>query len=308
MTITSDLMYRLLVQSVSDYAIYMVDRDGIVLNWNAGAERAKGFTAAEIVGRSFAVFYPGVDCAADLPQRNLEDAARTGRVSLEGWRLRRDGTRFWASITIDAIYAADGSFLAFAKVTRDLTEQHALMERIEHQANHDGLTGLLNRSGLLKRLTAELASGRHMAIHCLDLDRFKPVNDQLGHAAGDAVLQTVASRLAELAGGEGLTGRIGGDEFVVAQFRSGAEAPLTDLGEGIVQSLSRPIAVGATTVSIGASVGVASAPEDSRDLGTLLRLADAALYEAKEAGRNRVVRVRTADHRPSGADGSGMVT
>lgn len=277
-------MYRLLVQGVSDYAIYMIDRNGIVLNWNAGAERAKGYTADEIVGRNFATFYMEGDRAADVPRRNLDEAARTGRISTEGWRLRRDGSVFWASITINAIFASDGSFLGFAKVTRDLTEQHALMERIAHQANHDGLTGLLNRSGLLNRLTAELASKRPLTVHCLDLDRFKPINDCFGHAVGDAVLQVVVARLTELACGVGLAGRIGGDEFVVVQFRSNAEDQRPDLVEQIVQSLCRPITVDKETVSIGASIGIARAPEDGWDTRKIFQIADLALYKMKKGG------------------------
>ncbi|WP_245930624.1 putative bifunctional diguanylate cyclase/phosphodiesterase [Methylobacterium radiodurans] len=119
-----DAMYRLLVQGVTDYAIYMLAPDGTVVNWNAGAARAKGYTADEIVGRNFACFYAPEDRAAGLPERGLATAHETGRFEAEGWRLRKDGTRFWAHVVIDAIRDG-GALVGFAKITRDRTEQRA---------------------------------------------------------------------------------------------------------------------------------------------------------------------------------------
>jgi len=121
---SSDLIYRLLVQSVVDYAIYLLDTDGNVVNWNAGAERAKGYKAEEIVGRNFAVFYSEADRAAGLPQKALATARAESRFEAEGWRLRKDGTRFWTNVVIDAIHDDDGRLVGFAKITRDITERH----------------------------------------------------------------------------------------------------------------------------------------------------------------------------------------
>lgn len=118
----SDVMYRLLVQGVVDYAIYMLSPEGTVANWNAGAERAKGYRQEEIVGRNFACFYSPEEQAAGVPQRGLEIARRTGRFEAQGWRFRKDGSAFWANVVIDAIYDEQGAFIGFAKVTRDITE------------------------------------------------------------------------------------------------------------------------------------------------------------------------------------------
>lgn len=119
----SDVMYRLLVQSVIDYAIYRLTPDGIVCNWNAGAQRAKGYTSEEIVGEHFSVFYDPVEQAAQTPQQNLDTARDTGRFEAEGWRLRKDGSSFWARVVIDAIHDDDGQLVGFAKITRDITER-----------------------------------------------------------------------------------------------------------------------------------------------------------------------------------------
>jgi PAS domain S-box-containing protein len=116
-------LYRLLVESVQDYAIFALDRDGHILTWSAGAARLKGYARTEIIGRHFSVFYPPEDVAAGKPARELEEAARSGRLEDQGWRVRQDGTRFWASVVITALHDEMGTLVGFAKVTRDLTEQ-----------------------------------------------------------------------------------------------------------------------------------------------------------------------------------------
>jgi PAS domain S-box-containing protein len=116
--------FRILVQGVTDYAIYMLSPEGVVTNWNAGAERIKGYSAAEMVGQHFSRFYTAEDLEKKLPWSALDTARREGRYHAEGWRQRKDGTRFWASAVIDAIHDDDGTLLGFAKVTRDLTERH----------------------------------------------------------------------------------------------------------------------------------------------------------------------------------------
>jgi PAS domain S-box-containing protein len=121
--------FRLLVEAVSDYAIYMLDTNGIVTSWNVGAERIKGYKASEILGRSFANFYEEADRKAGVPQRVLAIAGRDGKFQAEGWRVRKDGTRFWAFVIIDAIYD-NGELIGFAKITRDLTERRQAEEEV----------------------------------------------------------------------------------------------------------------------------------------------------------------------------------
>ena len=118
----SEEPFRLFVESVQDYAIFMLEPDGIVATWNPGAERAKGYKASEIIGQHFSSFYPPEDVRAGKPHKLLDLAAKEGRVEDEGWRVRKDGSQFWANVTITAIRDATGKLIGFGKVTRDLTE------------------------------------------------------------------------------------------------------------------------------------------------------------------------------------------
>jgi PAS domain S-box-containing protein len=126
----SERRFRLLVQGVVDYAIFMLDPTGVVANWNLGAERIKGYTASEIVGHHFSRFYTSEDQSSGEPTRALEIAAREGRYETEGWRVRKDGSRFWASVVIDVIHGDSGQLLGFAKITRDITERRLAQEAL----------------------------------------------------------------------------------------------------------------------------------------------------------------------------------
>jgi PAS domain S-box-containing protein len=122
---TSDDRYQLLVEAITDYAIYMLDREGRVTSWNPGARRFKGYEADEIIGRHFSTFYTDAEKSQNVPAQALAEAERTGRFEREGWRVRKDGTHFWAHVVIDAIRSPEGALIGFAKITRDLTERRA---------------------------------------------------------------------------------------------------------------------------------------------------------------------------------------
>jgi PAS domain S-box-containing protein len=151
-------LYRLLVQTVRDYAIFALDSEGRVATWNAGAERFKGYTPEEIIGKHFRVFYPPEDIAAGKPERELEEAIRVGRVEDEGWRIRKDGTRFWASVVITALRDASGTLVGFAKVTRDLSERRAAEQRRLDDARRVAAAELANltKSEFLAAMSHEL--------------------------------------------------------------------------------------------------------------------------------------------------------
>ncbi|PSO17524.1 hybrid sensor histidine kinase/response regulator [Bradyrhizobium sp. MOS002] len=123
---------QLLIDAIVDYAIYMIDLDGTVRSWNSGAQRLKGYSPDEIIGKSFASFYTPEDRIKELPQRALSVAAQEGRFNAEGWRVRKDGSRFWASVIIDAVRNDGGELIGFAKVTRDITERQQALEELLH--------------------------------------------------------------------------------------------------------------------------------------------------------------------------------
>src|SRR5689334_5258215 len=123
--------FRLLVKGVTDYAIFMLDPNGRISSWNAGAERIKGYQEHEVLGRHFSAFYTAEDQKSGIPARALETAAATGRYEAEGWRVRKDGKRFWASVVIDALHDEAGQLLGYAKVTRDITERRLAEQALE---------------------------------------------------------------------------------------------------------------------------------------------------------------------------------
>jgi PAS domain S-box-containing protein len=130
----SERRFRLLVQAVKDCAIYMLDPSGVIVNWNSGAERLKGYSAAEIVGQHFSKFYTREERMAGLPARVLESAARDGHYEAEGWRIRKDGGRFWAAVEVDAIRDENNKLIGFAKITRDITERQVAQQTLRETA------------------------------------------------------------------------------------------------------------------------------------------------------------------------------
>ena len=176
-------LHRLLVESVQDYAIFALDPRGYILSWNAGAQRFKGYTADEIIGKHFSIFYPQAKIDEGFPQKELEVAGREGRFEDEGWRIRKDGSRFWANVVITALRSETGELVGYAKVTRDLTErrvaEEALRESEERfrllvQGVQDYAIFMLDEDGnvatwnvgaeRIKGYTAEEIIGRHFSI------------------------------------------------------------------------------------------------------------------------------------------------
>ena len=136
---SEDRRYRVLVEAVTDYAIYMLDKDGYITNWNSGAERIKGYVPTEIIGQHFSVFFIEEDRIAGKPARGLATAAEVGRFETEGWRVRKDGTRFWAHAVLDAIRDPKGELIGFAKITRDITDQRAAREALLQSQKMDAV-------------------------------------------------------------------------------------------------------------------------------------------------------------------------
>src|SRR5438552_12508266 len=171
----TDAQFRLLVESVSDYAIYLLDPPGRVMSWNAGAERIKGYAAAEILGQHFSVFYPAEERAAGRPDQMLAQAAREGRISSQGWRLRQDGSRFWADAVITALRSPTGALTGYAKVTRDLTSWRQAHERIRD--SEERLQAFTDHSPAIMFLKAP--DGRYRFVNRQLLARFGLRREQI---------------------------------------------------------------------------------------------------------------------------------
>jgi len=175
----SEERYHKMVAEVKDYAILMLDKNGIIQNWNAGAEYIKGYTAKEAVGKSFEMFYTQEDQKNKIPGKLLEEASRNGRVSHEGWRVRKDGSKFWGHVVITALHDLNNSIIGFSKVTRDLTER----KKAEDQSKEDAVE-LERKNRSLERLNSEISSFAYVASH----DLKEPLRK----------IQTFASRIPEV--------------------------------------------------------------------------------------------------------------
>jgi diguanylate cyclase (GGDEF)-like protein len=178
----------------------------------------------------------------------------------------------------------DGSKYLVGSIT-DITEFRRIEEMIRHQATHDALTGLANRQVLTAEIAGALAEGGLFAVHCIDLDFFKAVNDTLGHGAGDQVLKTAGNRLKECCDETDVVARVGGDEFALLQRKVDRFSEAQERAANIVSKIGMPIHVETHQVQIGASIGVSVGPSDGTDPESLTRKADVALYQAKASGR-----------------------
>ena len=255
-----------------------------------------GATPSDLVGQLALPFLEGLHRSAANPAWGPIGGLRRRLAKRESFRdaviaVRIGGQdRLW-SLTAKACFGDGGEFLGFRGVGSDVTAAKAAESQILFMARHDPVTGLPNRVQFKDELELALRrsedSGEAFAVHFIDLDNFKSVNDTLGHPVGDMLLQTVAARLRELALGDDVVARFGGDEFAFIQAALAGERSAGVLAQRIVDAIGPPYEIDSRTILIGASVGVAQAPRDGTGAEELLKNADLALYSAKEGGRNR---------------------
>lgn len=283
----ADPLVASLVAAAQDYAIITLGPGGRILSWNTGAERINGYLAAEIIGRSFDVLYPADEVERGSPRTHLAEAATGGRLRYEGWQLRADGSRFWAEVVITALHDAQGQLQGFGQIVRDATRTRMFQRELMRQALHDPLTGLPNRALLLDRLGKALVRLQRqrgsVAVFFVDLDRFKEINDSLGHLAGDQLLIGVAKRLRSAVRAQDTVARLSGDEFIVLCEGLDAELTATLIAERLTAGLAPPMTLDGDTVAVLASIGIAVTDSAAVEPETLLREADMAMYQAKRA-------------------------
>ena len=265
------------------------DRRGLITYISPKAALALGKTTDEVVGRPLSEIVDASQGPADA-ERTLAFhlSARSAFHDVEV-RAATTGDERWWSLAGRPVYDSYKNFCGFRGHGTDLTEKRRSEQQVSRLAHYDSLTGLANRVQMSQALEQILAapSGRERAcaVLMLDLDRFKHVNDTLGHPAGDALLKQVAQRLERAIGGAGRCGRLGGDEFKVIIPGHQDRATLGHIAQEIIASLSQPYSIQGQSVVIGASVGIALAPEHGGTSDELIRNVDLALYAAKDAGR-----------------------
>jgi len=268
--------------------VMITDTAGSILSVNPAFTAITGYSAAEAIGRQPSLLrsdHHGPDFYREL----WTVLQREGRWEGEIWNRRKNGEAYLEWLSIGMVAGDDGQPLRYVGVFNDITELRKKDEHIRHLAFHDPLTGLPNRALLLDRIEHGLAfaerAAERLGVMFLDLDRFKHVNDSLGHNVGDALLQEVARRLGQSLRQSDTVARTGGDEFVILLEHIDEPEACASLAKKIIASLCAPMVLGGHTLQVGASIGIACFPDDGADIVTLMKHADAAMYAAKSAGR-----------------------
>ena len=274
-----------------DEGIVSITSDGRVHTFNPAAERMFGYTEQEVLGNNIAMLM--LESEADQRNHDLQQYLESEKAIVPGASLevngrRKDGTFFPIQLRLGEV-KLEGEHL-FIATMRDIAEVKAVEARMTHLASHDSLTNLPNRHLLQDRARQALLHAarqqRRIGILFLDLDHFKSVNDLLGHPMGDRLLQTVTARILNCVRNEDTVARQGGDEFIVILPNIKRFEDVAIIAQKILVSLSAPYAIDNTELHTSASIGAAVFPDDGKDVETLMRNADTAMYYAKATGRN----------------------
>ena len=286
----SEERYRLMAENSTDL-ISRTTTSGIILYASEACRRLLGYQPSELVGRSIYEFIAPDDREETRHLSYLINPVTPTTYSYRA--LRRDGTTLWFETTSRSVRnSMTNEVDEFVSVSRDISERKMVEEQVEHQAYHDALTGLPNRRLFRDRLTVALAHARRMsqplAVMFLDLDRFKDVNDTLGHSLGDELLKAVAVRLKAALRQEDSIARMGGDEFTILLANVKTPEDAAKVAQKILDVVAQPVRIEGTELFVTTSIGIALYPEDGDTAEALLKNSDHAMYRAKEAGRNLV--------------------
>jgi diguanylate cyclase len=288
-SIQSERKFRSVIESAND-AIILSDNKGTIISWNKGAESIFGFKKSEVLGKKLQIIIPKK--YQEAHQKGMARYIATGEekvigqtVELEG--VRKDGSEFPIELSL-ASWKEDGNVF-FSSIIRDITLRKRNEEKINQMVYRDPLTGLPNRLLLNDRLSQALDQANEnkqtMGIMFIDLDRFKYINDTLGHAVGDELLIEVAKRIEACVGKTDTVSRQGGDEFIVLIPNTTADE-VTKIAQKIIDSFGQSVMVEGHELFITPSIGIAMYPGDGRDIETLIKNADTAMYRVKDQGKN----------------------
>ena len=265
-------------------------RDGTLSYISDSVARAVGREPADLLARPFTDLISTEKTDGSATSERTLGFYLSSHVAFQDLIVRaKTKNEIWWSITGRPVHNELGHFFGFRGFASDLTKMRQSEVELDRLARQDALTGLANRQALRRALDDALVGAVRRKHRCsvflLDLDRFKAVNDTLGHPAGDTLLRLVALRLTEQVGDKGQVGRLGGDEFQIVLPSLSSQAELSELAQAIIDSVSRPYTINGTAVSIGTSVGIVTSDYDDRTSDDLMRDADLALYAAKAAGK-----------------------
>jgi diguanylate cyclase (GGDEF)-like protein/PAS domain S-box-containing protein len=284
-----EAQYRLLAENTSDMVVWAT-LDTVRRYVSPAVRVLLGYEPEDLVGtKPLDGVHPDDRDAFDELLRDLCEGRRDRVVARQRYR-HKDDRWIWVEATFNVTFDSESvRRTGYVAAVRDITERREAEHRIAHMARHDALTDLPNRTLFRERLDREIAMARRTggcAVLCLDLDRFKAVNDTLGHQAGDTLLRVLAQRLRGLVRAEDTVARIGGDEFVLIQTGPVAVDGIRALADRVIEAVGQPVDFAGEIVTVGVSLGIALAPRDGVDSDQLCRNADIALFEAKNAGRN----------------------
>ena len=268
-------------------SVITMDQTGFITSWNRGAEQLFGYSAAEAIGRNVLFLYENED--EDDTWLNDVFLSHGGR-EMEVRRRKKSGEAFWASLSLSVMRDQYGQPNGLIGYINDITERKNAEKLIHHLAYYDSLTGLPNRTLLTRTVDQALETAQqdnvYGCIMFLDLNRFKPINDTLGHVAGDMLLVEVAMRLRKAVRDEDIVARLGADEFAVALFDIDKDYHAGFVAQKLIALFDEPFFIDGHELRVGASIGISMYPQDASDTETLLRLADIAMYRAKQGGEN----------------------
>ena len=272
-----------------DEGVLITDVNEAILAVNPAFSRITGYSEDEVLGQTPRLLSSGRQ-SRGFYQAMWQELKEQGGWQGEIEDRRRNGEIYPAWMNIVAVTDDRGVVTQYISVFSDITERKEAEARIRHQASYDALTGLPNRDLFLDRANHALRTagreGTELALLFIDLDRFKEVNDTLGHLLGDELLKQVAERLQGCMREVDTVSRFGGDEFVILLEDVGSAENSATVASKVLQAVEKPLLIGGNEVQVGASIGITHYPEDAGDAVTLLRNADMAMYRAKEAGRN----------------------
>jgi len=269
-------------------SVITMDLAGFITSWNKGAERLFGYTPDEAVGQNILFLYEDQEEPDDGNAEFDPYFLQQGGREMEVRRRKKSGEVFWASLLLSPLCDGAGQPVGLIGYLNDVTQRKDAEQRIHHLAYYDALTGLPNRTLLMKLVDQGLAAAQRRqtraSILFVDLNRFKPINDTLGHSAGDRLLQQIAVRFRSALRDEDVVARLGSDEFAIGLFDSSEPLHTGHVAQKLLDLLEAPFSIDGHELRVGASIGISVYPQDGTDSGTLLRLADIAMVRAKQGG------------------------